>query len=510
MNILFACSEAFPFIKTGGLGDVAHALPVALRKLGDDVRLVLPAYRDALEACDDIIELGGFTVKGFTSNYPLRLLQASKNGFDTVVYLIDIPELYGRPGNPYCDEKGQPWADNTERFAVFSQAISLLSQYLAELETKYSWSVDVVHCNDWQTGMVPAFLKASNHQLKSVFTIHNLAYDGQLSHEEFIQLGFPEEWWSIDFVEFHGHASMLKSAMIFANAVTTVSPNYAREICTEELGFGFDGVLRSLGDKFSGILNGIDLNEWNPETDVYIQQNYSSGKQLASGKRANKLALLKDTQLPQNNMPLLGFIGRLVEQKGIALICEILPKLFKTTNVCMIILGSGQSHYETELRNLAKAWPKRLSLHIGYSESLAHRVEAGCDLFLMPSIFEPCGLNQMYSLRYGTLPIVNNTGGLADTVVDTILPTVKNQSANGFVMKNADVDSLFACINNALQLYANKALWEQLQNTAMKQDLGWISSAKAYRKLYAAQHSKPGKNKLDNNKSSKNEPRISA
>ncbi len=510
MNILFACSEAFPYIKTGGLGDVAYALPAALRKLGDDVRLVLPAYREALNASDRLIKIGGFTVKGFEKSYHLRLLQATKNDFEGLVYLIDIPELYNRPGNPYSDNKGKPWADNLERFVVFSQAVSKLTQYLKKCNAAHNWSVDVVHCNDWQTGFVPVFLKASHNPLPSIFTLHNLAYDGQLSYKKFTKLGLPEKWWSADFLEFYGTASMLKSAMVFSDAVTTVSPNYAREICTRELGFGFDGVLRNLGKKFSGILNGVDLNEWNPRADPYIKQKYNAGKQLTSGKQLNKLALLKDTQLPQTDSPLLGFVGRLVEQKGISLICEILPELFKTTDVCMVILGSGPGHFETELKSLAKAWPQRLYLHIGYSESLAHRIEAGCDLFLMPSIFEPCGLNQMYSLRYGTLPIVNNTGGLADTVVNATSTTLKNKKANGFVMKKADADSLFICINNARKLYAEKALWKQMQSTAMKQKSGWIYSARAYRKLYVAQHSKAVKSKYAEDKFSNSKKRISA
>ncbi len=494
MNILFACSEAFPFIKTGGLGDVAYALPEALKKLGDDVRLVLPAYRGVLEASDKIVELGEFMVKGFSVSYSFRLLQVTKKSYDTDVYLIDIPELYDRAGSPYCDEAGEPWMDNTERFVVFSQAVSLLTQCFTELESGNKWTVDVVHCNDWQTGLVPAFLKASGSSVKSIFTIHNLAYDGLFNYESFMQLDLPKEWWSGEFIEFYGSASMLKSAMIFSNSVTTVSPNYAHEICTEKLGLRFDGVLRSLGDKFSGILNGIDLDEWNPQNDPYIQQNYSTGKQVASSKRANKFALLKGTKLPQEDKPLLGFIGRLVEQKGIALICEILPELFKATNVSIIILGSGQSNYENELKKLAKTWPERLHLHIGYSESLAHRIEAGSDIFLMPSKFEPCGLNQMYSLRYGTLPVVNNTGGLADTVVNATLSTFKNNTASGFVMKNSDANSLLVCINTALELYTDKARWKQLQNTAMKKNSGWIKSAKAYRKLYAKKPAKTGKN----------------
>ncbi len=490
MNILFAASEALPFIKTGGLGDVVHALPAALAKLGDDVRIVIPAYRDAIEASDNITELGGLDVQGAGTRHHMRILKATKKGVDNVVYLVDIPALYNRPGNPYSDENGIVWPDNAERYVVFSRAVALMTRLLAGLKSARSWSPDVVHCNDWQTGLVPAFLSKMDNAPATVFTIHNLSYDGYFSHDDFTRLGLPTEWWSTDYVEFHGGLSMLKAGMIFSDAVTTVSPNYAKEVCTAEYGNGFEGVLNSLGSRFNGILNGIDTETWNPETDPYIKQNYRFGKQLAAHKLTNKLDLLKRAGLPQQDVPVLGFIGRLVEQKGIDLITEILPELFESTNACVVILGSGHTHYEDELMELEKAWPDRLYVYVGYSEEMAHQIEAGCDLFLMPSMFEPCGLNQMYSLRYGTLPVVNNTGGLADTVVNVTLPTLKDLTATGFVMQIDDADSLYASINSALELYENKVLWGRVQKTAMAQELGWETSAKAYRKLYTAHSSK--------------------
>ena len=490
MNILFAASEAFPFVKTGGLGDVMHALPAALAQSGDDVRIVIPAYRDAIEASDSVTELGGLDVQGAGNRHHMRILEAKKKGVDTVTYLVDIPALYDRPGSPYSDENGIVWPDNAERFIVFSRAVALMTRWLSGLKSGHSWSPDVVHCNDWQTGLVPAFLSRMDNAPATVFTIHNLSYDGFFSYEDFKWMALPQEWWSPDYVEFHGGLSLLKAGMVFSDAVTTVSPNYAKEVCTSEHGSGLDGVLRNLGSRFSGILNGIDTEIWNPETDPYIKQNYHFDKQLAAHKRTNKLDLLKTVGLPKRDVPLLGFIGRLVEQKGIDLITEVLPKLFETTNVCVVILGSGHTHYEDDLMELVKLWPDRLYVYVGYSEELAHKIEAGCDLFLMPSMFEPCGLNQMYSLHYGTLPVVNNTGGLADTVVNVTLPTLKDQTATGFVMLKDDANSLYASIISALELYENKALWERVQKTGMSEELGWETSAQAYRKLYTAHSSK--------------------
>ena len=490
MNILFAASEAFPFIKTGGLGDVLHALPAALNKLGDDARIVLPAYRSVLDYCDGVNELGTLDVQGANTRHKMRILQADKKGQDVIVYLIDIPALYDREGNPYVDANGIGWPDNAERYVVFSRAVALLTKFLPGLKGGKSWVPDVVHCNDWQTGLVPAFLSKIGNAPHTVFTIHNLAYDGHFSYDEFTRLGLPAEWWSPDYIEFYDGFSMLKAGMVFSDAVTTVSPNYAKEICTEKYGYRFEGVLSSLGDKFSGILNGIDLEIWNPETDPYIKQNYSHDSNLMAAKRANKMDLLERAGLPKKQVPVLGFIGRLVEQKGIDLIISILPELFSKTDVSVVVLGAGQEHYESELLQLVEQWPERLHVHLGYSEEFAHQIEAGCDLFLMPSTFEPCGLNQMYSLRYGALPIVTNTGGLADTVTNVTFATLQDQTATGFIMEADDASSLYVSISHALELYKQSALWEQVIISAMMQDLGWSTSAQAYRKLYSAHSSK--------------------
>jgi len=487
LNILFAASEAFPFIKTGGLGDVVHSLPVALNQLGDDVRLVLPAYRDVLASVDSLKELGFWDLPGAGVTHRVRVLQAHHDGLADYLYLIDVPSLFDRPGNPYVHSDGFNWPDNAERFTVFSRAVAEMAKGIPGT----GWLPDVVHSHDWQTGLVSAFLSMSHPRPKTVFTIHNLAYDGHFSHDDFNSLALPPEWWSPDSVEFYGGFSMLKAGMVFADQVTTVSPTYAREICTLEYGYRFEGVLQSLGDKLSGILNGIDLDVWNPQTDSHLVKNYgiedkSSRQQWRTGKQANKQALLKKVGLAAASpkAPLLGFIGRLVEQKGVDLITTMLPELFDTTDASVIILGSGHMSYEIELRELADKYPSRVSVKIGYSEDLSHQIEAGCDLFLMPSRFEPCGLNQMYSLRYGTPPVVNFTGGLADTVTDASAMALKDKTANGFVFHNVNADALLSAVRRALEIYHKPAQWQQLCETAMQQELGWESSAEKYQALY--------------------------
>ena len=479
MNILFAASEAFPFIKTGGLGDVVYSLPVALNKLGDDVRLVLPAYRDVLASVDSLQELGYWDLPGVGVTHRVRVLQAHQDNLGDFLYLIDVPSLFDRAGNPYVHSDGFNWPDNAERFTVFSRAVAQLAKGLPGTD----WVPDVVHCHDWQTGLVPAFISMFHPRPKTVFTIHNLAYDGHFSHDDFNSLGLPPEWWSPDYAEFYNGFSMLKAGMVFSDQVTTVSPTYAREICTSEYGYRFEGVLQNLGDKLSGILNGIDLDTWNPKSDSYLGHHYSK-KSWVKAKAAIKEDLLSEVGLPVSKAPLLGFIGRLVEQKGVDLITSMLDELFASTEANVIILGSGHMLYETELATLAEKFPQRLHVHIGYSEQLAHRVEAGCDMFLMPSRFEPCGLNQMYSLRYGTPPVVTFTGGLADTVTDATEMALTDKTANGFIFYDLTSDALLATIKRAVALYEDPKRWRQICETAMSQELGWEASAKKYQELY--------------------------
>ncbi|HSG10747.1 MAG TPA: glycogen synthase GlgA [Gammaproteobacteria bacterium] len=480
MKILYAASEAYPLIKTGGLGDVVYSLPRALNQLGDSVRLVLPGYGQVLDEAGPLDVVAEWDIPGAGTMHRVRILQTQLEGLGERLYLVEVPALFGRPGNPYVQENGIDWPDNAERFTVFSRAVAMLALESPDPD----WRAEVVHCHDWQTGLVPAFLSQSPQSPATVFTIHNLSYDGYFSHQDFTRLHLPAAWWSPDYIEFYGGFSMLKAGMVFSDRVTTVSPSYAKEICTPEFGYRFDGLLLFMGDKLTGIMNGIDLDTWNPASDRYLAAPYGAIRNRIKSKRINKTDLLQTVGLPDNDAPLLGFIGRLVHQKGIDLVAAMLPKLFEVSTVQVVILGSGDKLFESSLLALEKQHPERLHVYIGYSESLAHKIEAGCDLFLMPSRFEPCGLNQMYSLHYGTPPIVNNTGGLADTVVDTTPSTLKNRTANGFIFREASADALLDCTLRALDCLAHPRAWHQVCRTGMQQALGWEASARHYQQLY--------------------------
>ncbi len=499
MKVLFATSEVWPLLKTGGLGDVSYSLPHALKEKNHDVRLVLPAYRDLLNKLDSFKTLGWLKLELAGITRDVRILEAKHTLFEMPIWLVDYQHLFDRDGNPYTDANGHDWSDNAERFTLFSKAVAALS--LDKLNK--GWKADVVHCNDWQTGLVAAFLEHEPERPRRIFTIHNLAYSGSFSREEYNRLKLPGGWWSMEGVEFYGNLSMIKAGIVYSDAVTTVSPTYAKEICTAEFGYGLEGVLSSRSYKLSGILNGIDTKVWNPATDSHIPFNFTA-QRLNPGKQKNKKALLESYGITANKeqleAPLLGLVSRLVEQKGIDMVLEAIPKILADTNANFVIIGTGHASIETELKKLNKKYPQRVSITIGYDEEKAHLLEAGCDIFLMPSRFEPCGLNQMYSLSYGTLPIVNRTGGLADTVIDVdgndpsadLAETKKamKQSTkqsfkpNGFVLKKANTEELIRTIIRAISLFENKKSWQQLQINAMTQDFSWGKSADAYIEIY--------------------------
>ena len=483
-KVLFVASEAYPLVKTGGLGDVVYSLPHALRARGADIRLLLPGYRSLLRQLDQVRILGWLDVRGAEGIVSVRILETRHPEYAFPLWVVDCPSLFDRPGNPYVGASGQDWPDNAERFAVFARVAALLA--LDALDT--GWQPEVVHTHDWQTGLVAAFLADQPARPKTVFTIHNLAYGGYFSHGDFVRLQLPSHWWSPESLEFHGGFSMLKAGIVYADDVTTVSPTYAAEICTPEFGHGLDGLLLSMQYKLHGILNGIDTTIWNPSTDVHLPAHYSAGR-ILPGKRRNKQALL-ERFLPHADdaamqAPLLGLVTRLVEQKGIDWVLAAIPVLLAETSVRIVLLGSGQAVYEQKFTRLAKQHPDRLFVEIGYDEPQAHRIEAGADLFLMPSRFEPCGLNQMYSLNYGTPPIVFKTGGLADTVVDADKTTLKDGTANGFMFKTPDVASFLNTIRRALALYQKPAQWRKLQQTGMRQSFDWSDSAGYYLALYS-------------------------
>ncbi len=473
-RILFAASEAYPLIKTGGLADVAGSLPRALHSLKQDIRLILPAYPEARRRMGKCKTVATFELDGHT----LNLLQGHLPGSRVTTWLIDCAPFFDRPGNPYMNKQGQAWPDNAERFALFSKAICTIAMDRIGL----GWQAELVHCNDWQTALVPALLDQEARRPATLFTVHNLAYQGLFDYDIFVKLGLPPHLWHPEALEFYNQLSFIKGGLVFADSINTVSPSYAREIQRPEFGCGLDGLLRHRRQQLSGILNGIDVDEWNPGTDPRLVQNYN--RRSRAKKSVNKTALQDYFKLPEKPDTLLfGFIGRLVEQKGLDDILASLPGMFGAP-VQFVFLGSGQREYEQALRKLAAQYPDKIAVQIGYSEELSHRIEAGADAFLMPSTFEPCGLNQLYSLRYGTLPVVRKVGGLNDTVKDVTPKNIDDDHATGIVFTGAAGDGLAEALRRTQQLYRNKTHWEQVQLAAMRQDFSWQRSAQAYLELY--------------------------
>lgn len=475
-NILFVASEAHPLIKTGGLGDVAGSLPVALTSRQADVRLLLPAYREAMARAGKLKTVARISLAGLPS--PVRLLEARLPGSRLIVWLVDFPPAYDRPGNPYLDSRGLPWSDNAMRFALFAR----VAVAIALGRTRLKWRPDVVHCHDWQTGLVPALLAQEKKRPATVFTIHNLSYQGLFPYDTFVALGLPAALWSAQGLEFYGQLSFIKGGLVFADRLTTVSPTYAREIQTPEFGDGLDDLLRRRADRLTGILNGIDGETWNPARDPFLAKRYSASR--PRDKLPNKLALQREFGLPvKPETPLIGMVGRLVQQKGIDLVLESLPALMQRP-VQLVLLGSGAAGYEAALRTQAVRYAGRLAVRIGYDERLAHLIEAGADIFLMPSRFEPCGLNQLYSLRYGAIPIVRRVGGLADTVVDATEENLNAGKATGIVFEPARGDALLDAVDRALTLQKNPRRWNQMIRSGMLQDFTWRRRATQYLRLY--------------------------
>jgi starch synthase len=483
MKLLFVASEVYPLVKTGGLGDVAYSLPRALHHQGMDVRLLLPAYRGVLEKLRKVRILGWLNVQGANRTLAVRVLQADHPEFPFPLWLADCQNLFDRPGNPYLQPDGYDWPDNAERFTVFSR----LAAELATDPLGLGWKPDVVHTHDWQTGLVSAFLDQLPERPQRVFTIHNLAYGGHFSHDDFTTLHLPSHWWSAEGAEFYGGFSMLKAGIVYADAVTTVSPTYAKEICTPAFGYGLNGLLQSRNYKLHGILNGIDMDVWNPATDPNLASWFFPGR-VEPGKSLNKRELLKrfgvDNPGSHLQFPLLGMVSRLVEQKGVDLVINAIPDLLAETDARFVLVGAGHAYFEQRLKELVAQYPQRVFVFIGYDEQLAHLLEAGADMFLMPSRFEPCGLNQMYSLRYGTPPVVLRTGGLADTVVDASPENIAQGTANGFVLDMPTTRALGATIRRALACFANPAQWQAIQSRGMSQSFGWEHSAQQYQALY--------------------------
>ncbi|MDH5300977.1 MAG: glycogen synthase GlgA [Gammaproteobacteria bacterium] len=474
MRILFASSEVFPLIKTGGLADVSSGLPIALQKLGEDIRIVMPAYPSALK------NAGRTTVVAeFQTDFPGRVLQGKLPKTKVPVWFIDIPEYFERVGGPYSTASGDDWSDNAQRFAAFCNVVCQLANNQLGLD----WAADVVHCNDWQTALVPALLAQQTTRPATVFTIHNMAYQGLFPASTFARLNLPAQLWSMNGLEFYNQLSFMKGGLVFADRINTVSPSYAQEITRAEFGCGLQDLLRYRQASLSGILNGIDDGEWNPAKDPHLAANYSV-RQL-DAKAANKAALQQAFGLPvRPDAPLIGMVGRMVEQKGYDWVLAALPALL-AQDVQVVMLGSGDKTLQTALQNLAQQHPQQFSVRIGYSEPLAHLLEAGSDMFLMPSRFEPCGLNQIYSQRYGTVPIVHHVGGLIDSVIDTNEQTLREGTATGFHFYTGSAQAMTQTTLTAIDIYRNaKEIWHKLQLNGMKIDFGWKQSAVRYQALY--------------------------
>ena len=468
MKILFATPELAPWVKTGGLGDVAGALPAALRREGADVRVLAPYYPALRKAFPDAPVAARLPSLG-PSFAPDQLRYAvSPEGVPLL--LLECHAYYDRVGNPYLGPEGHDWLDNALRFGLLSRVAAWLGTPASPADLR----CDLIHCNDWQTGLAPAYLNyLAAERARSVVTVHNLAFQGLFPRENLSQLGLPAEAWTMDGVEYHGHLSFLKAGLQFADAVTTVSPSYADEIRTDAEGMGMAGLLRYRGDAVTGILNGIDTQVWNPARDPLLAAHYSARNLV--GKDENRRALQKEMGLPEDeDIPLIGVVSRLTAQKGLDLVPPLAAALAELP-VQLAVLGSGDKALEQAFLDMAQRWPQRFAVRIGFDEGLAHRIEAGADMFLMPSRFEPCGLNQMYSLRYGTPPIVRATGGLADTVEDGV---------TGFVFRDAMPQVLLATVQRAATTWRDRHAWRRMQRTGMGQDWSWTAPARRYMELY--------------------------
>ncbi len=489
MRALHVAAEIFPLVKTGGLADVAAALPVALAHAGVDVRLLLPGLPpmlDAVRHTRTVVDLGACFGAA-----RVRLLRGRMPGTDLPVYLIDAPLLYRRSGGPYQDRSGAEWPDNLQRFGL----LGWVAAQLGAGELDANWLPEIVHAHDWHAAMTCAYLRAHpSAAVRSVYTVHNLAYQGLFAQEDRALLGLSANLMSPAGIEYHGQLSFMKAGLQFADRITTVSPTYAAEIMTPEFGCGLDGLLRQRGAVVSGILNGIDGQVWDPATDPAIAARYDTAQM--AGKALCKAALQAEFGLnPALDQPLVCAVSRLSQQKGLDLLLQALPSLIEQ-GVQLVVQGSGDTSMEAAFRMAAQAHPGRVAVHLGYDENRAHRIFAGADFVVVPSRFEPCGLTQMYGQRYGTLPIVRRVGGLADTVVDVDVEADAvaatgdavpvNAGATGFVFDQASAESLATTVRRALAAWRDGQRRQQLQTSGMVRDFSWDGPAARYLQLYAA------------------------
>lgn len=480
MKILFVSSEVAPFEKTGGLADVAGALPIALAQLGMDIRVAMPGYSTITYPGNGSLPVLPFMdVQVGSETYAANVSAGNLPGSPVPVYFIHNAALFNRNG--LYQENGKDYPDNAQRFAFFCRAVLWLIKGL-------NWTPDIIHCNDWPTALLPIFLRtdpavqddADLNAIKTVYTIHNLAYQGLFPPETAAAIGLAPELVTPSSMEFWGSISFMKGSLLLSDILTTVSPTYAKEIQTQEFGCGLDGVLRDRASDLYGILNGIDYSQWNPEVDSFIPALYSS--EDMAGKIQCKAELQKELGLKEApQVPLLVVISRLDPQKGLDILLPLIPRLMEE-NLQLAILGTGMPEYEKAIAADAAKHKGRMAAIMKFNNALAHKMEAGADMFLMPSQFEPCGLNQLYSLRYGTLPVVRRTGGLADSVEQI---TDDSSAGSGFIFDEYTSKALLAAIHQALALYNDTDSWRRAQIRAMEQDFSWTASAKRYGDLYS-------------------------
>ena len=477
MKVLQVSAEIFPLLKTGGLADVAGALPAALTAAGCDVRVLLPGFETILADLQDSSVLAQLFAPWGEA---LVLRQGCLASLNVSAYVIDAPALYRRAGTPYEDTQRQPFADNDRRFALLGWVASRLGGGLDA-----AWQPQVVHSHDWHAALASAymaFLPTQRAHVASVYTVHNLAYQGLFPHRSFLELGLPASAYAVHGLEFHGQMSFMKAGLFYADHITTVSPSYAREIQTVEQGCGLDGLLRARVVDLTGILNGVDEAVWDPARDLAIAANFDARK--PAGKARCKAALQQELGLDvQTNTPLFGIVSRLTEQKGLHLVLGVLDELLARGGQ-LVVLGTGDAALEAAFVAQATANPSAVHVRIGYDERYAHQIFAATDVTLVPSRFEPCGLTQMYGLKYGSLPLVHRVGGLADTVIDCSLEDLADGTANGFVFKHFDSQTLSRAIARAFALFADKAQWRAVRRLGMNQRLGWDHAARQYMALY--------------------------
>ena len=477
MRVVMLAPEVHPYAKTGGLADVLAALPAALNRIGVEVSVCLPAYRTALRALGPLPVILRLHAPVSSRMEPAEILAVPNAPVPT--FLVRADRFFDRDG--LYGVGGRDYDDNAERFAFFCRAA-------LEWLRHASPAPDILHMHDWQTALVPAFLRATADlypelaAVRTVQTVHNLAYQGRFPSEEWHLLNLDPRHFVPDGLEFYGDINYLKAGLLFADAITTVSPRYAEEIQTPSFGSGLDGVLRMRADRLRGILNGVDDAVWNPASDPFVPAHYDQGD--LRGKARCKAALQADLGLAVSPEPaLLAVVSRLAEQKGLELLGAVLPGLLKTRAVQFVALGSGDARYEELLVDLAGQFPGQVEVRIGFDEPLAHRIEAGADVFLMPSRFEPCGLNQLYSLRYGTVPVVHATGGLDDTVVEF---DAREGLGTGFKFTPYTEEAFLAALRRPIDTQRDAATWQRLVTNGMSQDFSWQRAAREYARLYTS------------------------